>query len=234
MRYSLLLFSALCILLVQNLNAQTALAPGTITTVAGSSVITAGGFAGDGGPATSALLSFSKAVALDAAGNLYIADSGNNRIRRVGLDGIITTVVGDAQSGFSGDGGAAINASLFDPRGLAVDGAGNLYFADAGNERIRKVSPSGLISTMAGRGLGRPGDSFGDGGLAINALLRNPTDVALDGAGNLNIADYAEIRKVDSVGIITTVAGHSEGGFSGDGGSAINAEMENIRGVAFD
>src|SRR5713226_6089990 len=150
MRYSLLLFSALCILLVQNLNAQTALAPGTITTVAGSGVITSGGFAGDGGPATSALLSFPEAVALDAAGNLFIADGGNNRIRKVDLNGIISTIAGNGQARFSGDGGRATSASLNSPRGVAVDAAGNLYIADSGNNRIRRVGLDGIITTVVG------------------------------------------------------------------------------------
>ena len=123
-------------------------------------------------------------MALDAAGNLYIADCNNNRIRKVDTNGIITTVAGS--HGYSGDGGAATNASLNYPHGVALDAPGNLYIADAYNERIRKVDTNGIITTVAGKWRrAMPGD----GGAATNASLYYPSGVALDAAGNLYIAD---------------------------------------------
>jgi len=165
---------------------------GTISTVAGNGTY---GFSGDGGPATSAQLAGPSGVTTDSAGNLYIADYGNHRIRKVTPTGTISTVAGNGTSGFSGDGGAATNASLYLPRGVAVDTAGNLYIADAFNHCIRKVTAAGTISTVAGNGA--PGFS-GDGGAATNASLNEPTQVAVDLAGNLYIADSLNhrIRKV--------------------------------------
>ncbi len=156
-------------------------------------------FSGDGGPATSASLTRPFGVAVDAAGNLYIADAGNNRIRKVSPSGIITTVAGNGTPGFSGDGGSSTGASLNSPLGVAVDAAGNLYIADGSNNRIRKVSPSGVITTAAGGG-----SVLGDGGPATSASLANPSGVAVDGAGNLYIADTfnLRIRKVSPSGII--------------------------------
>ena len=146
-------------------------------------------------------------MALDASGNLYIADDDNNRIRKVDTNGIITTVAGNGSASYSGDGGAATNASLYYPCGVAFDASGNLYIADYGNNRIRKVDTNGIITTVAGNG--SCGYS-GDGGAATNASLYYPYGVALDAFGNLYIADYDNnrIRKVDTNGIITTVAGN--------------------------
>ena len=130
-------------------------------------------------------------MAVDGAGNLYIADTNNRRIRKVDTSGVITTVAGTGERGFSGEGGQAVEAQLSSPYGVAVDGAGNLYIADAGNNRIRKVDSSGLITTIAGtgeRGFG------GDGGPATAALLNNPTGVTLDSAGNLFVADTGNHR----------------------------------------
>lgn len=171
-----------------------------ISTVAGTGIA---GFSGDGGPAQDAELSYPSAVALDSAGNLYIADSYNNRIRKIS-GGIITTVAGNGSVGFSGDGGPATSATLNEPGGVAVDAAGNLYLADTFNNRIRKVF-GGIITTIAGNGTAA---FSGDGGLAISGTLNQPFDVTVDLAGNLYIADYANsrIRKV-SGGIITTFAG---------------------------
>jgi len=167
-------------------------ANGVITTVAGNGTE---GYSGDGGPATSARLISAYGVAVDGAGNLYISDIENHRVRKVTLNGVITTVAGTGIAGFSGDGGPAVSAQLYFPAGLAVDGAGNLYIADVGNQRIRKITAAGVISTVAGKGAS---GFSGDAGLATSAQLSEPYDVAVDGAGNLYIADIrnSRIRKV--------------------------------------
>ena len=203
---------------------------GTITTIAGTGEL---GFSGDGGPAVEAELYDPAGVAVDSAGNLYIADSGNQRIRKVDLTGTITTIAGTGEFGFSGDGGPAVEAELHSPRGVAVDSAGNLYIADSRNRRIRKVDSTGTITTIAGTG--EFGFS-GDGGPAVEAELRSPRGVAVDSAGNVYIADSGNrrIRKVDSTGTITTIAGTGEFGFSGDGGPAVEAELRSPYGVAVD
>lgn len=204
-------------------------ASGIVTTVAGSEVQ---GFGGDGGPATAALLDTPTGIAIDARGDLFIADSHNQRIRMVNAQGIISTVAGNGVAGYSGDGGAAASASLFLPRAVAVDAAGDLYIADAGNNRIRKVS-NGIISTVAGDG--EQGYS-GDGAAAISAGLDTPTGVAVDGEGNLYIADSHDqrIRMVNAQGVISTVGGDGTLGFSGDSGSAAQATLARPTGVAVD
>ncbi len=201
---------------------------GVITTVAGTGGY---GFSGDGGPATAARLAFPGGVAVDGAGNLFIADTSNQRIRKVDMAGVITTVAGTGERGFSGDGGPAPAAGLAVPEGVAVDGAGNLFIADTSNQRIRKVDTAGVITTVAGTG--RFGFS-GDGGPAAAARLAFPRGVAVDGAGNLFIADWGnnQIRKVDTSGVITTVAGTGTSGFSGDGGPATAARLDRPVGVA--
>jgi hypothetical protein len=202
---------------------------GIITTVAGNGTA---GYSGDGGAATNAELYAPLGVAVDAAGNLFIADFYYSRIRKVGTNGIITTVAGGGSSGL-GDGGAATNAGLVGPEGVAVDAHGNLFIADRDNQRIRKVGTNGIITTVAGNGtLGYSGD----GGTATNAKLADPFDVAVDATGNLFIADYgtSRIRKVDTNGIITTVAGNGSFGNSGDGGAATNAKFNSLTGVAVD
>ena len=203
---------------------------GTITTIAGRGVQ---GFSGDNGPAVAAQLYLPLGVALDPLGNLYVADTWNNRIRRVDPSGAISTIAGTGESGFSGDNGPAVAARLRLPYGITVDTAGNLYVADSRNERIRRVDPSGTISTIAGTG--EPGFS-GDNGPAAAAQLRRPQAVAVDGAGNLYIADLFNfrIRRVDTTGTITTIAGTGESGFSGDGGPAIAAQLDRPSGVAVD
>ncbi len=171
-------------------------------------------------------------IALDNSGNLYIADTFNQRIRKVDTSGAISTVAGNGTSGFSGDGGAATDANLSGPVGIYVDGSGDLYIADNANGRIRKVDPSGIISTVAGSGAFSP---TGDGGPATDAALVNPADVFLDGSGNLYIAERAAIRKVDPSGTISTVAG--SGGISpelGDGGPATDASLNGPGGVFVD
>ncbi|GAB3960732.1 hypothetical protein GCM10028805_58610 [Spirosoma harenae] len=203
---------------------------GTITTVAGDGNAT---FGGDGGLATTASLNLPASVAVDGAGNLYIADAMNNRIRKVSTSGIITTVVGTGSAGFSGDGGVATAADIFYPSSIAIDGAGNLYFADQGNNRIRKVSTSGIITTVVGNGTQGFG---GDGGLATAANLNNAGGIALDEIGNLYIVDQDNnrIRIVSTSGIITTLAGTGSPGFSGDGGPASAATIANPIHVAVD
>jgi sugar lactone lactonase YvrE len=205
---------------------------GTITTVAGTGTQ---GFSGDGAAATTARLSRPQRVRLDAAGNLYIADRSNHRIRKVDATGMITTVAGNGTPGFSGDGGAATAAQLRDPFGVALDAAGNLYIADTFNNRIRKVdASSGVISTVAGTGTS---GFSGDGGAATAAQLGNSYDVASDAAGNLYIADTTNqrIRRVDAAsGVISTVAGNGTQGSSGDEGDATLAQLLNPQGVALD
>jgi len=205
-------------------------ATGIITTVAGNGAGgIGGGFSGDGGPATSASLSAPTAVAVDRAGDLFIADNGNNRIRRVdAATGNITTVAGGGTpaSGI-GDGGPATGASLSSPISVAVDGSGNIFIADTYDNVIRRVDASThIITTVAGGG--SPESGIGDGGPATSASLYFPSAVALDASANLFISDSVDnvIRRVDaSTGIITTVAGNSTQGFSGDGGSATSAAL---------
>jgi sugar lactone lactonase YvrE len=207
-------------------------ASGAVTRIAG-----AGGccFSGDNGPALSAQLNSPFGVAVDASGNVYVADSYNQRVRKVDTAGVITTVAGNgACCAYSGDGGAATSAQLNHPTGLAVDGAGNLYIADSDNQRIRKVSAAGTITTVAGNG---SYGYLGDGGAATSAEFRDPFGVAVDAAGNLYIADSESqrIRKVDTSGNITTVAGNGVCcGYSGDGGAAASAQIYYPTGVAVD
>jgi len=270
---------------------------GIITTLAGNGTQ---GFSGDGGPVTSAQLSGPHGVAVDGAGNLYIADFYNCRVRKVSASGVITTIAGNGTYSFSGDGGPATAAQLYHPEGVAADTAANLYIADgnrlrkisasaiittiagggsadpgdggpatsarlrllrgvtvdgAGNlyitedtsywyiygfmreswiydSRVRRVSPSGVITTIAGGGKAGPGD----GGPATGAQFYSGAGVAVDGAGSLYITDgwHNRVRKVSASGIITTVAGNGTEGFSGDGGPATSAQLDNPAGVAVD
>ena len=202
---------------------------GVISTVAGNGTW---GYSGDGGAATSSEIISPRGVAVDSFGNIYIADSYNNRIRKVDTSGVISTVAGNVTGGYSGDGGAATSAELNSPSGIAVDSSGNIYFADSGNNRIRKVNSSGVISTVAGNGT--QGYS-GDGGAATSAELNYPAGVAVDSSGNIYIATWdSRIRKVNSSGVISTVAGNGTNGYSGDGGAANSAELYYPDGIAVD
>jgi uncharacterized protein (TIGR03437 family) len=204
---------------------------GIITTVAGGG---GAGYTGDGGPATSAQLDRADGVALDASGNIYIADSLNYVIRKVtAATGVISTIAGTGGvKGYTGDGGPATSAKLNLPVDLVVDPSGNIYFSDQDNDVIRKIATNGVITTFAGSG--RAGFA-GDGGPATSASMNGPSGVALDPAGNLYIGEVgsSRIRVVLTNGTITTVAGDlTVGGFSGDGGPAISAELYQPRGVA--
>src|SRR5947207_2716484 len=204
-----------------------------MTTVASNGVF---GFAGDGGAATNASLSVPAGVAVDASGNLYIADNSNHRIRKVtAATGIITTVAGNGSPSFAGDGEAATSASLNSPSGVALDASCNLYIADYGNHRIRKVvAATGIRRTVAGNGVF---GFAGDGGAATSASLNSPVGVALDASGNLYVADQGNhrIRRVAAAtGIITTVAGNGFNTFAGDGGVATNASLNYPASVALD
>ena len=202
---------------------------GIIATVAGNG---SAGYAGDGGQATEAQLNKPYGVAVDSNGNIYIADYGNNRIRKVTADGIITTVAGNGSGGYAGDGGQATEAQLNQPRGIAVDNNDNIYIIDFGNYRIRKVAANGIITTVVGNG---SAGYAGDGGQATEAQLNKPMGVAVDNNYNLYIAEYGNyrIRKVATDGIITTVAGNGSAGYAGDGGPAIIAQLS-PSGVALD
>jgi sugar lactone lactonase YvrE len=203
---------------------------GTISTVAGNG---SRFFAGDGGPATSAMFAGLVDLAVDAAHNLYVEDSANNRVRKVDTSGIVTTVAGNGVAGFSGDGGPAPAASLNSPAGLAVDADGNLLIADAGNYRVRKVDHDGIISTVAGTG----GQGFsGDGGPATAAEL-GPLDVAVGPGGNLWVLDTQNhrLRLINRSGIITTVAGNgATDGSLGTSGRALGASLAGPTSVAVD
>src|ERR1700722_14223442 len=187
---------------------------GNISTYAGTNCCY--GFAGDGGPANAAVLNHPVGLAFDSSGNLYIGDSANNRIRMVTPGGTITTVAGNGNPGFSGDGGPATKAELNSPFGIAFDPSGNLYIADGGNNRIRVLLTNGNITTVAGNGTaGYSGDMIP----ATTAELNAPFDVAFDPYGNLYIADTNNfrIRKVNTNGIIWTIGGGTGSGHSGDG-----------------
>jgi uncharacterized protein (TIGR03437 family) len=218
------------LLFAVSLFAQTA---GTIQTIAGDG---SQSYSGDGGPAIQAALNVPVEVFADQKGNLFIADQYNNRIRKISPAGVISTVAGTGVAGFSGDGGLAVNAQLNTPTGIFGDSSGNLYIGDPGNQRIRKVNASGIISTLAGNGSEGYG---GDGGPANQATLYNASRVAVDASGNVYIADQSNhrIRKVTPAGIITTFAGNgagtpASGAFSGDGGPAVDASLNNPTAVA--
>jgi uncharacterized protein (TIGR03437 family) len=216
---------------------------GNISTVAGNGTA---GYTGDGGAATSAQLNAPTGIAVDGAGNLYLGDTGNNVVRKIVPGGAISTFAGSGNQGYSGDGGAALNASLNQPQGEAWDQAGNLYFADTGNHRVRRVAPNGVITTVAGNGLANySGDnvggtgvvsSSGDNGPATASSVVLPTDVAVDRAGNLYVTDFgnSKVRIVSGAGVITTLIGNADGVPLEDGQAAASIRLSGPTGVAVD
>jgi RHS repeat-associated protein len=195
---------------------------GKISTVAGTG---RSGFSGDGGPAAKAALYAPDDFGIGPDGSIYIADNGNARVRRVWPDGTIRTVAGTGEAGYGGDGGPATQARLHGPTAVVVEADGTYYVADQDNHRIRKVSPDGTITTVAGSG---EAGSAGDGGPAVAAQIDEPVDVALYPDGSFLVAEYGghRIRRVSPDGVITTVVGTGEQGFSGDGGPAAQARLD--------
>jgi len=193
----------------------------------------AGGLVGDGHPATKASFQVPTGITRDASGNTYVSDQGGQRIRKITNTGVISTYAGTGIAGFSGDGGPASLAMVNTPLAMTLDAAGDLVFADGGNNRIRKIDLSGNISTIAGNGTA---GYSGDGGPATAASLNLPFGVAYDSAGNLYISDFLNsvIRKVDTAGTIMTFAGNGTAGFCGDGGPAIDACLNTPKGLVFD
>lgn len=196
-------------------------AAGIITTIAGTGTP---GYMGDGGPATLCRLNTPTGICVDNAGNVYVADVFNHRVRKISPSGIITTIAGNGIPTSTGDGGLATAATLNNPHDVDIDASGNLLIAEPAGNRIRKINTSGIMSTVAGTGAAGYG---GDGGTATTALLNNPAGIALDGAGNLYIADQFNqvTRKISASGIISTVAGNTVAGYSGDGGPATAASF---------
>ena len=202
---------------------------GIITTVAGTGI---SGYSGDGGPATAAKICCALDIAVDRSDCIYVANYFSHRIRKIDAAGIITTVAGTGASGFGGDGGQATNAALSYPNALTADSSGNVYFIDSNNYRIRKITAEGVIATVAGNGL----EGFaGDNGPATDASIGYANGIAADAAGAFYFSDALRVRKVSDAGIMSTVAGTGEAGFSGDGGPAVEAMLsETVLGVAID
>uniref|UniRef100_Q029Q7 NHL repeat containing protein n=1 Tax=Solibacter usitatus (strain Ellin6076) TaxID=234267 RepID=Q029Q7_SOLUE len=198
-----------------------------IDTVAGSGRI------GDGGPATAAQFSDMSGIAADRLGNLYVADTNNHRVRKVSLGGTVTTIAGTGIAGFSGDGGLAVNARLNLPYGLALDDFGNIYVADLGNERVRRIGSDGAIVTIAGNGRRA---SSPDGAGPLDTSLLSPRNIAIDGKGNLYIAEFEghRVRRLSADGRLVTVAGTGIAGLGGDGFASVKAQVNYPAGLAFD
>jgi sugar lactone lactonase YvrE len=214
----------------ENLRVRRVLPDGVIMTIAGTGDI---GDLGDGGPATSARFNTLAGLALGPDGSLYIADAGNARVRRIDPTGLITTVAGTGHSGATGDGGPATKAELYQPLSVAATPSGELFIADAGASRVRRVDGHGLIQTVAGNG---ERGSHGDGRPATEAQLNAPCGICVDRDGTLFISEFAghRVRTVSPEGVITTVAGTGEQGYSGDGGPPQLAKLSRPREVALD
>jgi sugar lactone lactonase YvrE len=202
---------------------------GIITTIAGTGIA---GFTGDGGPATAAQLYNPIGFTMDAGGNIFIGDQKNNRVRKINTSGIISTFAGTGAGGFGGDGGPALMASFYMPNYVILDAAGDLLVTDNGNHRVRKISTSGIVTTVAGNGIGA---YSGDGGPATAAELRYPAGLTTDPTGNIYIADAynSRIRKVTPGGIISTFAGTGATSFTGDGGPATAATFYNCIDICY-
>lgn len=205
-------------------------ADGTITTVVGNGTE---GFSGDGGPATDASINKAHGVAVSTDGEIILCDTRNHRIRKVAADGTISTIAGTGTAAFGGDEGPASEASLNRPHGLFLDDAGNIFFTDTNNNRVRRIDPMGRISTVAGNGVD---ESSGDGGFATEAGLRGPVGIVGDTIGTIYISERSGdlIRRIDAAGTIATVAGTGGRGFAGDAGPALSAELDGPRGLALD
>jgi len=211
---------------------------GTITTIAGGATSicsTATDSLGDGCSATSAILLGAWGLAMDSKNNLYVSDYFGNRVRQIGTNGVITSVAGNGTKGYSGDGKSATNAELYGPAGLSVDPSDNIYLADSQNNVVRKLTSTGIITTVVGNG------AFaysGDGGLATDAGIDFPFGPMTDPAGNLFISELgghgSAVREVDTAGKIETVAGNANAGYGGDGGPASSAALAFPHGIALD
>jgi hypothetical protein len=202
-----------------------------ITTIAGNGI---GTYAGDGGQATSASFSEPQGVVIDDTGNVYVIDEDDNVIRKINTSGIIRTIIGTGIAGYSGDGGPAKLAKLTSPGGAVIDRKGNMYITDIYNHVIRKVNTLGIISTIAGHGT--ISGYGGDGGAATAAYLNFPEMITVDGIGNLYVTDAGNnrVRKIDTAGIIKTIAGAGAAAYAGDGGAATAAKLAYPTGIAFD
>ncbi len=205
-------------------------AAGIITTFAGNGTF---GFGGDGGPSTASVLNNPSRMTIDGAGNIYFADAGNNRIRKISASGTITTVAGNGTPAFAGDGGPATNGSFNAPLGVTLDGNGNMYIADGNNHRVRKVSTTGILSTFAGTGAV---GYTGDGAAATAATMNYPNGITCDQTCNVYFTDWYghKVRKINGLGIISTVVGTGVAGFSGDGGPALSGQLNGPNNLTFD
>ena len=206
-------------------------AAGIITTVAGTSL---GSYNGDGIPAITAEIYRPIGITCDHSGNVYFADAFNNRIRKIDVTtGIISTIAGTGVAGYNGDNVTANTAQINTPHGVAFDATGNLYIADEGNSRVRKINTSGVITTIGGTGVA---SYTGDNGPAINADIDFPYGIVVDDTGNIYFSDYIEdvVRKINTFGVITTIAGSITAGPIGDGGPADSAKLLSPTGLAID
>jgi len=189
-------------------------------------------FSGDGGPATQAGIGSIRGIAVDNEGNIFMTAQSHHRIRKMDKTGVITTIAGTGQQGFSGDGGPATQAQIRQPDDVAVDGQGNIFIADTMNGRIRKINRNGIITTIAG---GEPGIcwAYSFEGSALSLCIA-PRGVEVDTSGNVYVLEGFRVRKIDTNGFMTVVAGTGQSGFSGDGGPATQAQLGNVTSVAFD